>query len=124
MLIEEDFYDGVRDSLPGNQLNIKKGVMNIFRWVQSKAEYQNALQHCSLALGERKYPDWETKKKQLEIRMYSPDIIQVTNIDVGWIKGTVIDSDGYGAAFEKIYKSLSEYPMPGFPITPNDSLDY
>lgn len=124
MLIEEDFYDAVRDSLPGNQLNIKKGVMNIFRWVQSKAEYQNTLQHCSLILGERKYPDWETKKKQLEIRMYSPDITQVTNIDVGWIKGTVIDSDGYGAAFEKIYKSLSEYPMPGFPITPNDSLDY
>jgi len=121
MLIEEDFYDGVRDSLPGNQLGIKKGVMNIFRWVQSKAEYQNVLQHCSLVLGQKKYPDWETKKKQLEIRMYSPDITEVSD---GWVRGTTVDYGGYGVAFEKIYESLSQHPMPGFPIIPNDSLDY
>ncbi|MBU9818712.1 hypothetical protein J1782_02260, partial [Rahnella sp. BCC 1045] len=93
MLIEEDFYDGVRDSLPGNQLGIKKGVMNIFRWVQSKAEYQNVLQHCSLVLGQKKYSDWETKKKQLEIRMYSPDITEVSD---GWVRGTTVDYGGYG----------------------------
>ncbi|MFU2318800.1 hypothetical protein [Rahnella sp. PCH160] len=121
MLIEEDFYDGVRDILPGNQLGIKKGILNIFRWVQSKAEYRNVLQYCSLTLGQRQYPDWEVKMKQLEIRMYAPDITEVSD---NWTSGTTIDSGRYGAAFEKIYNLLSELPMPGFPITPNDSLDY
>ena len=121
MLIEGDFYDGVRDILPGNQLGIKKGVVNIFRWVQSKAEYQNVLQHCSLTLGEKKYPDWLVKKKQLEIRMYFTDI---TNVNDSWTRGTTIDHDGYGAAFEKIYDSLSDEPMPGYPIMANDTDDY
>ncbi|MCS3425373.1 hypothetical protein M2403_004003 [Rahnella sp. BIGb0603] len=40
------------------------------------------------------------------------------------MSGTKVDCCGYGAAFEKIYNSLSELPMPGFSITSNDSLDY
>ncbi|MDF1897161.1 hypothetical protein [Rahnella contaminans] len=118
MLTEEDFVDALTDIWEGNRLSLKQGVMNILRWVQSKSEYENVLQHCSLNLGEKKYSDWKIKHKQLAIRMYFGD---TSTIDLG--KVTMI-SDGFGETFEALYPSLSDLPMAGFPFVPNDSIDY
>ncbi len=118
MLTEEDFIDTLADMWMGNRIKLKLGVLNILRWVQSKSEYENVLQHCSLNLGEKKYPDWRVKQKQLAIQMYFGDS---SSVILG--KLTLV-SDGFGEIFEALYPSLSFLPMAGFPFIANDTQDY
>ncbi|WP_129991034.1 hypothetical protein [Rahnella sp. CFA14(1/10)] len=118
MLTEEDFVDALQDMWNENNAKFKQGVINIFRWVQSKSEYENVIQHCSLVLGEKKYPDWKKKQTRLASRMYFGDR---SKVEFGTI--TLI-SDGFGESFESIYQRLSTTPMAGYEIMANDTYDY
>lgn len=119
ILTEEDTIDAIFDIVSGDRLDIKKGVMNIVRWIQSRSEYENVMQHCSLTLGERKYPDWKVKSSRIAAMMYYGEIFTIEGEYIG-------DSVGneYGESFEKIYPSLSKTPMNGYPLLANDSHDY
>lgn len=119
LLTEGDMVDAVIDVATEDQLDIKKGVMNIVRWVQSKAEYENVMQYCSLTFGEKKYPDWKVKSSRIAAMMYFGEMFTIEGEYVG-------DSNGneYGELFEKIYLLLSDTPMTGYPLLANDSNDY
>ncbi|MGY5367976.1 hypothetical protein ACXGQP_11565 [Enterobacter oligotrophicus] len=119
ILTEGDSIDAIIDVITKERLDIKKGVMNIVRWVQSKAEYENIMQHCSLTLGERKYPDWRVKHSRIAVMMYGGEMFTTKGEYVGDDQG-----NEYGEIFEQIYLSLSDRPMAGYPLLANDSHDY
>lgn len=119
VLTEEDSIDAVIDYIKDNKLDIKKGVMNIVRWTQSKAEYENVMQHCSLTLGQKKYSEWRTVHIRIAAMMYGGEIFTIQGQYIG-------DGNGneYGEIFEEVYPSLSNTPMAGYPLLANDSHDY
>ena len=118
-MTERDSIDAIIDVINANAIDIKQGIMNILRWVQSQAEFENVFQHCSLTLGERKYPDWKGKMTEIAGTMYFGEVFNLKGEYLGDGKG-----NHYGGDFEKLYNSLSRSPMCGFPVMDNGSDDY
>ncbi|MFC0179577.1 hypothetical protein [Thorsellia kenyensis] len=120
MLLEKSFWDifwlrgktheqqecenKMEDSYSGR----KMAILKCFRWVQSKRDYENVLQHISLIPGETKTSDWRQNETKIIEFLKKGEFSYRNNNPRSRDYLTDVYNSTYHVSFKKIYASLPD----------------
>jgi len=96
----------------------KRAILAVLRWVQSKREYENIMQHLSTTIGEK--GDWKANEARVIAFLAEGEQPREYGYDAGFISGAqkvIITPSHYAENLHAIYTHLPDAPAvsPGHP---------
>ncbi|HHL2502340.1 TPA: hypothetical protein ACQ301_004477 [Yersinia enterocolitica] len=89
----------------------KRAVLAVLRWVQSKREYENIMQHLSTTIGEK--GDWRANEARVTAFLAQGEQPREYGYDAGFIPGAqnvIITPSHYAEQLHGIYEYLPDAP--------------
>ncbi|EPF6062577.1 hypothetical protein R4Q63_000218 [Enterobacter cloacae] len=126
-LIEKNFWDEVAspashqgEACEGGTTfaSRKRAILAVLRWVQSKREYENIMQHLSTTIGEK--ADWKVNEARVITFLAAGEQPREYGYDASFIPGAqkvIITPSHYAENFHALYTHLPDAPAvsPGHP---------